>query len=402
MKSRIRPAAGLLAVTITICSYTLPAAAAGPLPETDRELWQAPADRNVKAMDMTDASDTGSWEEVMETVRHDEEGHFEYRKTGEEVVVDKEAWDEYIKHWYYECTVCLFRSYEGPSAVSDHILEEHPTGGEDHYYNSDGIEIYPSCREECEIETIHHEAQTHMEDVYGDVWIVDRKAYDEEVPTGVFRYVVDGEVVRDAVLTIDGTPYYFNSEGTAFTEGCVTDHGEEYYFDGTELAMDKWVTTGEGRYYYDAKGKKVTGWRSLNGRRYYFTDERYRNFREADRGKMMTGWAAIGNRIYYFADSRYPAYTKAKEGIMLSGWKTVGGRRYYFMDSFYSDYTEAKKGILLTGFRRINGKTYYLTDARAAGYRDWKRGILVTGRVTIGGHRYFFTQTGAMASGRMP
>ena len=438
MKNRNRPAARLFAAIITISLFALPAAAAEPQPEADQILAEEHPGEAAKSMNTAAAPGTGAWEEVMETVHHDEEGHYESRKTGEKEVIDKEAWEEQVQHWFYECSVCGFRSEEGPSAVSDHILEAHPTGGDEHYYDPDGTEIYPSCREEYEIETIRHEAETHMEDVFEDVWIVDKEAYDEAVPTGVFRYVVDGEIARDTVLMIDGTPCYFNSEGTAFTEGVVTDRGEEYYFDGTELARDKWVTTGEGKFYYDARGKKatgiihvngkvyplgddgaakkdrwvtvggsryytdetgaaVTGWHKLNGRKYYFTDERYRAFREADRGKMMTGWASVGNRTYYFADSRYPAYTEAKEGIMLSGWKTIGGRKYYFMDGFYSDYREPDKGILMTGFRKINGKTYYLTDDRAAGYRDWKRGILVSGHVSIGGYRYFFTKTGVMA-----
>ena len=375
MGNRIRLAAGLLAAMMVILTGTVHAASAVP--------------------DTENTGSSGEWKEVLDTIHHDEEGHFENRKTGEIEVTDKAAWDENVKHWFYECTVCLFRT-EDVVEINDH-LGEHPTGSGYHYYDPvDGDEIYPSYRDNYEIIVIHHDAETHMEDVYEDVWVVDQEAYDEDVHTGVYKYFVDGRPAENIVLTIDGTPYYFDSEGTAFTQGFIEDNGRKYYFDGKELVKNKRVEINGGMYSFDADGAAVTGWKVLNGRKYYFADERCRTFKESERGKMVTGWAAIGNRTYYFADDRYQAYSKAKEGIMLSGWKTISGRKYYFLDSFCSNYKESNKGSLLTGFRSIRGKTYYLTDDRAAGYRDWKRGILLSGPVTIGGKRYFLTKTGVV------
>ena len=441
---------------------------------------------------------SGTWQEVTGTVHHDEEGHYEKEKTGETEVVDKEAWDERVKRYFYECTVCLFRDYTGKE-IGSHVRVEHPTGHGNHYYNKDGKEIYPSYRDEYEIIIVHHDAETHMEDVYEDVWKVDQEAWDETTHSGVYKYYVNGTPVtgtlaaidgetylfdeegvpmtgwrkvgddlyyfgadgkmqtgwhtRDGielyndpetgkaafgtVLTVDGTPCFFNSEGTAFTEGLVEDKGREYYFDGKELAKEKWIRTDAGTCYFDADGTKVTGvveeggkvypvgadgalktsrwvivdgnryytdengaavtgWHKINGRKYYFTDARYKNFKDPELGRMMTGWASVGNRTYYFADSRYRAYTEAKEGIQLSGWKMISDRKYYFMDEFCSDYKEQNKGILLTGFRRINGKTHYLTDERAAGYKDWKRGIMLSGHAAIGGNGYYFSDDGVM------
>ena len=364
MMTKLRLAAGLSAAFITTGKFIAAVSAAA--------LFAFPA------VLTSAASEDGGWTEVMETIHHDEEGHYENQKTGEAEVVDKKAWDEQIKHYYYECAVCLFRDEtEDGSLINDHILREHPTGNGNHYYDPvDGDEIYPSYREKYEIEIIHHDAETHMEDIYEDVWIVDRKAYDEEVPTGLYGYVIEGEFVRNAAVTIDGRIFPFDDDGI--------------------VRIGQWVTVGNDRYHTDETGAAMTGWQVLGGRKYYFRDERYRSFREADRGKMMTGWANIGNRTYYFADGRYPAYSDSKKGIMLSGWKTISGRKYYFMDSFYSEYDESQKGILLTGFRKINGKTYYLTDKRAAGYKDWKRGILLSGHVTVGGKRYFLTKTGVV------
>ena len=109
------------------------------------------------------------------TVHYDEEGHYEKEKTGEIEVVDREAWDEQVKRGYYECTVCGFRSYDTGSEIDRHLLREHPTGNGNRYYNQDGVEIYPSYRDEYEIIIDRHDAETHMEDVYEDVWKADRE-----------------------------------------------------------------------------------------------------------------------------------------------------------------------------------------------------------------------------------
>lgn len=555
MKRRIRLAAGLLAAVMTFGVCALPANAAeegmpatregdgagmegtegtgketadadaaakenepekdavnGTAPEKAQEkpaveepaLEEAAAEDTTEAPALVIAPDaegigSGTWQEVTGTVHYDEEGHYEKEKTGEIEVVDREAWDEQVKRWYYECTVCGFRSYDTGSEIDRHLLREHPTGNGNRYYNQDGVEIYPSYRDEYEIITVRHDAETHMEDVYEDVWKADREAWDETTHSGVYKYYVNGTPVtgtlaaidgetylfdeegvpmtgwrkvgddlyyfgadgkmqtgwhtRDGielyndpetgkaafgtVLTVDGTPCFFNSEGTAFTEGLVEDKGREYYFDGKELAKEKWIRTDAGTCYFDADGTKVTGvveeggkvypvgadgalktsrwvivdgnryytdengaavtgWHKINGRKYYFTDARYKNFKDPELGRMMTGWASVGNRTYYFADSRYRAYTEAKEGIQLSGWKMISDRKYYFMDEFCSDYKEQNKGILLTGFRRINGKTHYLTDERAAGYKDWKRGIMLSGHAAIGGNGYYFSDDGVM------
>ena len=324
------------------------------------------AEGAAKTLSKTAASDAetaesgGEWKEVTEDVEHKEEGHYEKVRTGEKVVVDQEPWDEYIEHYYYECTVCLFRDDTG-DLIDDHVLSEHPTGDGQHYYDPvDGDEIYPSYRGKYEYETVHHDAETHIEDVYTDVWHVDKEACTEHIPTGRYQYFLDGKPVTDKFANVDGKTYYFDSDGFP-----------------------------------------VTGWRTINGWRYYFADEQWAGCKDSNRGKMITGWATISGRVYYFMDSRYKAYSKDKEGSMLSGWKTIKGRRYYFMDSKSSAYKKAYKGSLLTGFRKISGKTYYLTNNRAAGYKNWKRGIAAKGLVTIGGKKYYFSSSGVMARNRI-
>ena len=150
---------------------TAPGEDAAPEEDAEEETANAPA--MIAAPDAEEPGD-GEWAEIIEEVYHEEEGHYENQKTGEVEVVDKEAWDERVKVWFYECTVCGFRDYTGCPLMDDHLFYEHPTGNGNHYYDPvDGFEIYPSYREEFEYQYIHHDAETHMEDVYEDVWVVD-------------------------------------------------------------------------------------------------------------------------------------------------------------------------------------------------------------------------------------
>ncbi len=426
---KMRFAAALLAAIMAISPCSLPVFAVQAALEENHETANRPA--MIAAPDAEEPGD-GEWREVIEEVYHDEVGHYENQKTGEVEVVDKEAWDERVRHWFYECTICRFRS-EDVVEINDHLYE-HPTGADIHYYDPvDGDEIFPSYREECEYVTVHHDAETHMEDVYEDVWVIDREAYIEEVHTGVYRYFVNGVPIKDTlaaiggdtylfnsegvpvtgwhyvndslyyfgdggmmqtgwlsrngnelyadpetgktamniVLTINNTSYYFNSEGIAFTEGVVEDNGKEYYFDGEELVRDKWVATQNGLCYYDTDGTKVTGIVIMNGRVYPVGD---------DGTVKPYQWVAVDGRKYYTDNA----------GAAVTGFKTISGRRYYFADERKSPFTETERGKMMTGWVSVGSRTYYFADNRYSAYVPSKEGIMLSGWKTISGRKYYF------------
>ena len=78
MMTKLRLAAGLSAAFITKGKFIAAVSAAA--------LFAFPA------VLTSAASEDGGWTEVMETIHHDEEGHYENQKTGEAEVVDKKAW----------------------------------------------------------------------------------------------------------------------------------------------------------------------------------------------------------------------------------------------------------------------------------------------------------------------
>lgn len=73
---------------------------------------------------------------------------------------------------------------------------------------------------------------------------------------------------------------------------------------------------------------KVTGWQTINGKKYYFLFG----------GIAKTGWKTIGGKKYYFL----------ADGTMKTGWKTIDGKKYYF----------GTDGAMVTGTKTIDGKKY--------------------------------------------
>ena len=175
----------------------------------------------------------------------------------------------------------------------------------------------------------------------------------------------------------DSTRTYFGADGAAL-EGWQEVEGDTYYFDpSNECHGARWETVVEGkRYYFDGScrmvtglvewnddgrksffgtdGAAVSGWRTVDGDRYYFSAEdgrslRWQNYVDGelyyfDGGcRMHTGWLTWNSdstRTYFGAD-----------GAALEGWQEVEGDTYYF------DPDDWCHGALWS--RVIDGKTYY-------------------------------------------
>ena len=368
---------------------------------------------------------THKWVNVTKNVHHAEKSHTEKKQVGTKTVVDKEAWDELVKHWYAECTSCGLR--DTPANLEMHIALVHYDPENDQYDRN------ASWRSKYEYETIHHDAETHEEPVYEDVWVEDVAAWDETIHTGIFHYVVDGEYLHDTLATIgdatyyfdsegytvsgwlkldegwsyfdddckrqtgwqdkdgsqryidpetgimvtsqirdvDSGSYYFNSEGEAFTPGIVTDAGKDYYFTGQDFAKDTWMDLDTGRYYFGDDGAKATGVIELDGEVYPLGDDGAVKYMQ---------WVDVGNTRYYTNDC----------GSAMEGWRVIDGRKYYFADERYDSYSLENKGRMLTGFKTISGRKYYFLDSKASSYNEDDKGELVTGWKTINGRRYYF------------
>ena len=146
----------------------------------------------------SDASNAGEgkWEEIIETVHHKEQGHYEKVQTGTKTVVDKAAWDEQVYETVAICNACGYTS-DSTEDINNHL---------DIHYDPELGYINASYGFTEVLRTIHHPAVTHEEDVYENVWVVDVAEWYEDVHTGRMQYVVNGQPVKDALVVIEGRP----------------------------------------------------------------------------------------------------------------------------------------------------------------------------------------------------
>ncbi|MDO4488083.1 MAG: hypothetical protein Q4B67_03205 [Eubacteriales bacterium] len=73
-------------------------------------------------------------------------------------------------------------------------------------------------------------------------------------------------------------------------------------------------------FWFDADGSMATGFRTINGKTFYFNESS-----DGTLGAMKTGLVTIGANRYYFATTR-----DSNGGAMVTGWVDINGKFYYF------------------------------------------------------------------------
>jgi len=118
------------------------------------------------------------------------------------------------------------------------------------------------------------------------------------------------QVYMEIVATSDDK-YFYNSGITQTEMFWVTKnnhHDYYHYYDGTG-----WVSLGNNNWAFLESGKRVVGWKEIEGLWYYFNSE----------GVMHKGWLLYNNSWYYLADT----------GRMYhSEWAKIQNEYYYFYE----------------------------------------------------------------------
>lgn len=172
-------------------------------------------------------------------------------------------------------------------------------------------------------------------------------------------YYENGKKVTDW-KEIDGKYYYFNENGIMFTDQWIGD----YYVDKNGVWLEnyrpaQWMITNGRWWYREVDGSYPTSqWKEISNIWYYFDASGY----------CVTGWNYINGAWYYMDAS----------GAMCTGWVSVGGHWYYLNNS----------GAMETGWNYIDGVWYYM-DAS---------GVMCTGWISTGGYWYYMNSNGAMAT----
>lgn len=170
--------------------------------------------------------------------------------------------------------------------------------------------------------------------------------------------------LKNGWKTIQGKRYYFNKQGYALT-GIQPVGKNTYYFNSKGvMKANKWVRENGAKYYFGADGKMVkSAWvgdvyLGADGKQIKdYVDETRNNAKKTgwvgygrlwkyyQRGKLVTGWKTIDGKTYYFQSS----------GYMKTGWYN-DGKNYYFLNTTAGRGTI---GVMATNFMRIDGKVYY-------------------------------------------
>ena len=339
---------------------------------------------DLKVAEDAEKLKSGKWKEVTKTVHHAEEGHYETVPVVKDIV-DEPAWDEPVYDTVCRCTACGAQ-FESGDEAAEHVVFEHNN------------EASWSVRD-VQVDTIHHPAKTHKETVYEKQWVVDKAAWDEQVKTGTYQYIVNGKPVKNKLAAIGNETYYFDANGIAVT-GWKEVNGSRMYFGSDRKMKTGWLSVSGKKYYLDDNGKVQTGWQTIAGSTYYFNKsdgamhtkwlqvDGKKYYLDTD-GTVHKGWLQSRDKWYYFRvngemhtgmlkkDGVY--YYLEKDGTRHSGWLQTGGQMYYFK----------LNGQMLTGWLQKSGKKYYFKT----------NGQMLTGWLQVNGMKYYFKTSGEMHTG---
>ena len=176
--------------------------------------------------------------------------------------------------------------------------------------------------------------------------------------TGIAKYLgLSKKSDNTGWRTINGKTYYYIN-GKAVTGERQID-GHWYYFDANGIMQTGFVNLGYKIVYYNYNGWMLYGEHQLNGYWYYF---------DTGTGAMQTGFVNLGHKIVYY---------NAK-GQMQYGEHQLNGYWYYF---------ETGTGAMQTGFVNLGHKIVYYNA----------EGQMQYGEQQIDGYWYYFdTGSGAM------
>lgn len=257
-----------------------------------------------------------------------------------------EGWEKIEGKWYY----FNLTSGIGPIMVKDDIILIENSDGSSSWYGLDENGVLMKAG------------------WYNDHYVeVDKK----KVANGNWYYFDSKGRAATGWQTIGGVKYYFG-DGKTDPYAVINMNkidGKYYFFDPATsgLITNKWIDTysfysvmdGYHNYVYaGSDGALYTGWKTIDGKTYYFGDDN-------SRPSLKTGFIRVNNERFFLGE----------DGVLRNGWFVEDGERFY----------AGSKGVLVENeWKIIGGKTYFFTNGGAA----------ATGLRKISGVLYNFDDNG--------
>lgn len=212
------------------------------------------------------------------------------------------------------------------------------------------------------------------------------------------KAVSSNKAYAGKVVKISGKRYGFDKNGDVVTNSWFSYGGKTYYLGADGAALTGWQTIGNKVFYFGVSdndtlkmGAMAIGMTQVEGKTYIFADSK--NFPNNKLGMRLSGFRKYNGKVYYLSPDN---------GVMQTGWKTIQGYKYYFGTNgvrregfqkvgskkyYFAPYSFDKKhpGRMVTGISKIGGKYYYLN----------KYGVLKTGWIVDNGVRGWYDCNGA-------
>ena len=209
--------------------------------------------------------------------------------------------------------------------------------------------------------------------------------------------------IKNGLVTENGKLYYYEN-GKKIT-GFKEVNGELYFFSSKDYtASSGWKKAYGNTWYQDESGKVLKGYQEIEGKKYYFNEKT--GYRES-------GFKEVGDILYFFssidgyASSGWKkaygnTWYQDESGKVLKGYQEIEGKKYYFNE---------KTGYRESGFKELDGVLYFFSSIDGSASSGWKKaysqiwcqdetGAVLKGLQEIDGKKYYFNEkTGYRESG---
>ena len=194
---------------------------------------------------------------------------------------------------------------------------------------------------------------------------------------GAIYYYKDNVPVKDQLLTVEGSTYYFTAGGAALTNSWKTISGAKYYFGANGAAYQRSRKIGDLYYVFKLNGQLCTGDKKrivkVDGVRYYV----------GKTGKVQTGWQPVNGKMIY-ADASGKLATNCKisyiklgsKGYAVNKWQAIA--KYYarrFIDKHTKPQWSKKKKLRKCFWylkKHMRYVAHYVRDKKAISSNGWQ------------------------------